>query len=205
MALRGRWPWQLLAAPGDIPELLGRVEVAPGQAVATELGWPGPLHSVTVGTGVGPARSPQPQRVLGVSPCPGEQLQGGAAVWSGQWWPEQSWEWGWRAPSSPPGLFISSLFSTSFPYLDLLFLSSPPLLAILVILLLSSSLSSLLLGCLLFLLFSLLGLPSSFPSSPSLLDLPSFLLGLIITSLASSSPLWPLSHLLSSPVSSLQP
>lgn len=63
--MRGRWPWQLLAAPGDIPELLregggGTWVETPGQAVATELGGPGPLHLETVGTGVGPARSPQP-------------------------------------------------------------------------------------------------------------------------------------------------
>ncbi|XP_038008224.1 GAS2-like protein 1 isoform X2 [Motacilla alba alba] len=193
VALRGRWPWQLLAAPGDTPELLGRVEVAPGQATATELGWPGPLHVVTGGIRVGPARSPQPQRVPGVSPCRGEQLHGvGQSCGQGSGGRSRAG----NGAGEHPVLFLVSSSLLTRPHL-FSFLSSPPLLAILVILLL------------IFSLLSPSGLPPPslvfsswpshpFPSSSSLLDLPLFsswphhhLLGHFLISSPLQSPLHP--------------
>lgn len=112
----------------------------------------------------------------GVSPCHGEQLHRGVMVWSGQWWPGQSWHLGtglestqlfssWSLPPHSSLLVFLILTSSS---------SSSPLHAILVSLLLSSSQIS---------LSSSFGLPpaslafsSSRPSHPShhLLDLPLF-------------------------------
>lgn len=165
-----------MAAPGDSPELLGRVQVAPGQAVAAELGWPGALHGVTVGVGAGPARSPQPQRGPGVSPGPGEQLQGGRpVVRAGGARAElgmglESTQFS-SSPHSSPLVFLILTFSFYLLLLFLLFLSS-----------------SFYLLSPLFFWAAFSSWPSHpYPSSSSLLGLP---LGLIITSLAtSSSPL----------------
>lgn len=77
--------------------------------MATELGWPGPLHLVTAGTGV--------------SPCHGEQLhvvEVRAVV-------EQSWHLGMGLESTQCfscSLRLSSFFSICFPHLDLLIFSS---------------------------------------------------------------------------------
>lgn len=101
-----------MAAPGDIPELLregvgGNWVETPGQAMATELGWPGPLHLVTAGNWV--------------SPCHGEQLhvvEVRAVV-------EQSWHLGVGLESTQCfscSLRVSSFFSICFPHLDLLLL-----------------------------------------------------------------------------------
>lgn len=143
----------------------------------------------------GPARSPQPQRVPGVSPCPGEQLQGGQACGQGRGGQSRAG----NGAGEHPVLFlvsISSLFSTCFPYLDLLFLSSPPLLAILILLLLLLSSSPLFFWAASS--SSPLGLHILFPHHLLLLTFPSSLLGLIITSWATFSSL--LSSLSSPPL-----
>lgn len=144
----------------------------------------------------GPCESPQPRRAPGVSPARGEQLRGGTMVWSGQWWPEQSWHlgMGWRALSSSHlGLFVSPQFSP----LDFLILSfsSSCLLLLFLLFLSSSSSSHLLLPPLFFLAASCFPclLLSSFTSFSShhllFLTFPSSLLGLIITSQAAVSAL----------------
>lgn len=148
----------------------------PGQAMDTELGWPGPLHLVTVGMGAGPARSPQPgPKGAGGVPMPwGAAPQGGhgvvrAVVARAELAPG-------NGAGEHPALLIlvsfSSFFSARFPHLDLLLLllssscyscQPPPLLI--------SDLSS---------SFGLppasLAFSSSRPSHPShhLLDLPLF-------------------------------
>lgn len=175
----------------------------PGQAMDTELGWPGPLHLVTVGFGVGPARSPQPQP--GPKGARGVPMPWGAAPQGGHGVVRAVVARVELAPGNGagehPALLIlvssSSFFPAYFPHLDLLlFLSSPPLLAILVSLLLSSSQISLSSS---FELppASLLSAFMSFSSS-SLLDLPLFSsCPLVITSLTTFSS--PLQSLLSSP------
>lgn len=145
----------------------------PGQAMDTELGWPGPLHLVTVGMGVGPARSPQPQPgpkgARGVPMPWGAAPQGGhgvvrAVVARAELESTQLFS-SWSLPPHSSLLVFLILTSSS---------SSSPLHAILVSLLLSSSQIS---------LSSSFGLPpaslafsSSRPSHPShhLLDLPLF-------------------------------
>lgn len=145
--------------------------MAPGQAMAAELGWPAPLHLVTVGIGGALQGAPSPRGCQGCPHALGSSSKGGRRVVRAG---VDRAELGMGLESTQFSSWsLSSLFSTCFPYLDLLFLSSPPLLAILILLLLllSSSLSSLLLGCLL--LFS--SWPSHpFPSSSSPLDLPLF-------------------------------
>lgn len=170
----------------------------PGQAMDTELGWPGPLHLVTAGSGVDPAGSPQPQpgpKGAGGVPRPwGAAPQGGHGVVGAVVAPRNG------AGEHPARLILvssSSFLSARFPHLDLLlFLSSPPLHAILVSLLLSSSQISLCSSFGLPPAFSCLLLSSAFTSfsSSALLDLPLF----------SASCHHPLGHF-SSPVSSLHP
>lgn len=147
-AAAGGWRWHLSETPG--------------RAMATELGWPGALHSVTVGIGVGPARHKGCQGC----PIPRGAAPQGAVLWAGQWWPEHSWHRGMGLQStwvfSPCSLhphLLLHLFSSSWPShflpLFLLFLSSSS----------SSHFLSLLLGCLLLLLSSLLLAFTSFSSA----------------------------------------